>query len=86
MKLEKHRYVIFKYFTANEINEEDFIKIIWGSIDGLFGCKGSSETGLWVVDFNTKDKIYSVFESGSVGTIKQFELHCQAIFGFILKK
>ncbi|MHA1230186.1 MAG: Rpp14/Pop5 family protein [Candidatus Helarchaeota archaeon] len=56
MKLEKHRYVVFKYYAENEITKEEFIKGLWNSIYEVFGCKGASETGLWIIEFNKNEK------------------------------
>lgn len=55
LKLEKHRYIVFKIHSKKRISSRDFIRKIWKSIDDLFGCKGSANTGLWVVDFDDKE-------------------------------
>ncbi|MBD3229634.1 MAG: ribonuclease P [Candidatus Lokiarchaeota archaeon] len=56
MKLEKHRYIVFKVHSKKKISKRDFIRRIWKSIDDLFGCKGAADTGLWVVCFEENEK------------------------------
>ena len=56
MKLEKHRYLILKIYANITFSERQFISRIWDSIYELFGCKGASETGLWLVDFDINEK------------------------------
>ncbi|MHA1268662.1 MAG: Rpp14/Pop5 family protein [Candidatus Helarchaeota archaeon] len=56
MKLKKHRYIVFRFFTENEIQINQFTKNLWESIYELFGCKGASETGLWIIDLDNNEK------------------------------
>jgi ribonuclease P/MRP protein subunit POP5 len=55
MKLEKHRYIIFRFFSGKMISEKPFINAIWDSIYEIWGVKGASETGLWLIDFDNKN-------------------------------
>ncbi|MHA1752769.1 MAG: Rpp14/Pop5 family protein [Candidatus Helarchaeota archaeon] len=56
MKLEKHRFVVFKFYSENTILKDNFIKGIWDSIYKIFGYKGASETGLWIIEFDNVNK------------------------------
>jgi len=55
MKLVKHRYIAFKYYSEENITKEEILNKIWESIYSMFGCIGAAETGLWMIDLDEKN-------------------------------
>ncbi|NVM03682.1 MAG: ribonuclease P protein component 2 [Candidatus Helarchaeota archaeon] len=57
MKAEKHRYIAFEIISKiNEITEEKLLNTIWHQLYTLYGEHGTSKMGLWLMNFDPKNK------------------------------
>lgn len=61
MHKEHQRYILFEYKLIsrtknNPVNEKDFISEIWKSFGRLFGEYNAYKVGLWMVEFDSKQR------------------------------
>lgn len=58
VKRERQRYVLFNLIIEEEtyFNKNDLLKSIWASIWRFFGMKEANKIGLWLLEFDIKEK------------------------------
>ncbi len=49
---ERQRYILFRVIADEQIDQDKLIQVIWRNIFQLFGETGTSQTGLWLVEYD----------------------------------
>ncbi len=49
---ERQRYLLFKIISEEEIEEKQLIRAIWKNLFQLYGDFGTSQTGLWLIEYD----------------------------------
>lgn len=48
---ERQRYLLIKIIAEGDIEEKQLIRAIWRNISSLYGEYGTSQTGLWLIEY-----------------------------------
>lgn len=48
---ERQRYILFKIISDGKIVEKSLIRAIWKNLFQLYGDFGTSQTGLWLIEY-----------------------------------
>ena len=54
---ERQRYILFKIISEGKIEEKHLIRAIWKNLFQLYGDFGTSQTGLWVIEYENNHGI-----------------------------
>lgn len=59
VKRERQRYILFQIFIGNQkinIDKGTFLNAVWKSLWRYFGMKEAIKSGLWLLDFDNKNR------------------------------
>ncbi len=59
---EHQRYILFKIFAKEKIEQDEFIRALWRQIFQLYGESGTSQTGLWLSEYEY-EKSYGIIRT-----------------------
>ncbi|HUX99524.1 MAG TPA: Rpp14/Pop5 family protein [Candidatus Deferrimicrobium sp.] len=52
---ERQRYILFKIVSDGEIGEQQVIRAVWRHLFQLYGEFGTSQTGLWLIEYKANE-------------------------------
>ena len=62
---ERQRYILFKIIAEEKIEEVKLINTIWRNLFQLYGEFGTSQTGLWLVEYE-KQESYGILRTNTM--------------------
>ncbi|MHA1651132.1 MAG: Rpp14/Pop5 family protein [Candidatus Helarchaeota archaeon] len=61
---ENQRYILFKIIAEEEIDQNQLIKVLWRQLFQLYGEFGTSQTGLWMIEYD-KNRGYGIIRTNT---------------------